>query len=312
MTSKENLSADIAEDSQMRTRKSGFTLVELLVVIGIIAILVSLLLPSLNRARESARRTQCLSNIRQISMAFFMYTGENKGWFPSVAVFGGQLGYPSNTVGHPQMTPTWVGWPEDWIVWRNKQAEDPLEGSIISYMNNPSPSVMRCPSDDTGLRASSFGGIDYPYSYVMNSYLSYGAVYNPHSTMPGFDSPATSPGYNNLNPYKMDYAWRITQVKNSASKALVYEADERVLRDGRGQMASPSSGAAVLNIIMMVAIRHDAKRVIPDNIPTAGPSGPIETNVNVDRRGNVGFVDGHADYLSRREAHSRSTFSPKY
>ena len=94
----------------MKTRKPGFTLVELLVVIGIIAVLVSLLLPSLNRARESARRAKCLSNIRQISQAFVMYTNEHGGWFPSVAVFGTGIGYPVNT-GHPDMTPTWVGWP---------------------------------------------------------------------------------------------------------------------------------------------------------------------------------------------------------
>src|SRR3982751_4199907 len=106
----------------MKTRKPGFTLVELLVVIGVIAILISLLLPSLNRARESARRTQCLSNIRQISQAFFMYTNESKGWFPSVAVFGTGIGYPVLT-GDPGMTPTWVGWPEDWIVWRLKQVD---------------------------------------------------------------------------------------------------------------------------------------------------------------------------------------------
>lgn len=59
----------------------GFTLVELLVVIGIIAVLVAMLLPALQRAKENANRTACASNVRQWCQALIMYAQENRGWF---------------------------------------------------------------------------------------------------------------------------------------------------------------------------------------------------------------------------------------
>ena len=65
-----------------RCGRGAFTLIELLVVIGIIAVLISILLPTLNRAREAAKRTQCLSNLRQISIYLNMYANANRQQVP--------------------------------------------------------------------------------------------------------------------------------------------------------------------------------------------------------------------------------------
>src|SRR5690348_14980544 len=62
--------------------RRGFTLVELLVVIGIIAVLIGILVPTLSRAREAAKRTQCLSNLRQIYTMLNMYANQFHGPVP--------------------------------------------------------------------------------------------------------------------------------------------------------------------------------------------------------------------------------------
>ena len=92
-----------------RPRAGGFTLVELLVVVGIIAILISLLLPALNKAREQANSIKCMSNLRQICEGLFAYTAENKGYIVPSYNLPQTPGSPTNWTSGPGIIMD--GWP---------------------------------------------------------------------------------------------------------------------------------------------------------------------------------------------------------
>ena len=84
----------------MKTARHPFTLIELLVVIAIIAILASMLLPALSTAREKARSSQCISNLKQLGLYSFLYTEDNAGRLPKDG---------ANKIEGSTTTTTWVG-----------------------------------------------------------------------------------------------------------------------------------------------------------------------------------------------------------
>ncbi len=110
----------------MKTR--AFTLIELLVVIAIIAVLMAILMPSLRAARDQAKRVHCVSNVKTLSLAWFMYKDENDD-----KLVGGHT-----TAGH------WVLAPSGNSVEQKKDAI--RQGALFPYVND-TVDVYRCPAD---------------------------------------------------------------------------------------------------------------------------------------------------------------------
>jgi prepilin-type N-terminal cleavage/methylation domain-containing protein len=128
------------------TAKSGFTLIELLVVIAIIAILAAILLPVLSRAKIKAYGIQCVNNLRQLSMAWIIYSGENNDWL----VQSGQ----NPTCTDPVPTAYLPGNPlANWVLGAvNTGAGSAAtnlvfieDGLLFPYVNNVA--VYKCPAD---------------------------------------------------------------------------------------------------------------------------------------------------------------------
>ena len=253
-------------------RSAGFTLVELLVVIGIIALLMSILMPALGKAREQARVAQCLSNLRQIGNAHLMFAQEHNGYMV-------KAWFNSDPLYDVSKSPS--GQKKEWNYRDEFPAETTWEWSyILAQYLSKSEGAFRCPSDDT------------PDADVNRYGSAFYVVNLPDGTREGYPR-SYRLNISNLPSGPFD-AIKIAQLKRSSEAIIVAEGRRGAVdNNGYNQLATNEGANQALvtpTRVDNIAYNRHGKRA---NAGTVGAGRAPEAFRN--GRACYLFADGHAE-----------------
>lgn len=132
-------------EDRMKARTNIFTIIELLIVIGVIAVLISMLLPALNKAREKVKSIECLNRYKQLGLAFNLYSSDYSGYFPACINISTGTNYNPDATGAGMDNYVW-----DWM--------------LFPYFNTQN--LLYCP-----LYAKFYDGNHHTRTYIMGMHI---------------------------------------------------------------------------------------------------------------------------------------------
>lgn len=249
-----------------RTPRAAFTLVELLVVIGIISVLTGMLLPVVGRARQAAYRTVCLSNLRQMGQLLAMYVADHNGMLPPAnhdATFWGTGGSGSpggdGTAWYTRL---------QYALTRKGTALNPPDGDEARL----SPAAFVCPvSRSPEPLLQDVAGANYGWNGLMGVNL---------------DSPRISGG--------RGFSYKLTELKGVSGLILIGDrwGFNGGSADGNWNLSPPPPAP---NFV-----------IPNDDVRVASPNSASAIRANHRRRANFLFADFHADSLSPSDTYAGS------
>src|SRR5438552_656686 len=200
VTPRPSLTRGFSQGVDLMQRRRAFTLVELLVVIGIIAVLIALLLPALGKAQRHARQVVCMSNERQLIQAVIMYAGDWKGVFPGGPGF-------INGVYYPRL----AAWDTEAQNPYSCNADEQWGPTFLAKYVTKSTKIAGCPGEpDVQTTGTSFASKRTSYQYPMS------LVYKPEEVQ----FPSMSGITGNAAPQTPQ---KLANVRHQASKIIIME-----------------------------------------------------------------------------------------
>lgn len=283
------------------SRGRAFTLVELLVVIGIIGLLISILLPALNRAREQARTVKCSSNMRQIYQYTMMYVQDNRGMLPVP---------PSVLDGAPPTTTYPLAFYFSGGATNLAQA-DFSQGTLVEYMSTSIDArrqLFTCPSDMNGAGTSALGTtttvVIGNFSYSFNGMLNWSFTGVSGSSIPNYWGKHT-PGVVDPNG-KYFQAVKMSRIMHPASKIFIIEEQSPndalfQYTSGTGTISNPY-GWTSYSTADLPGCRHGNGRY-----PKGPP--PYTSADGNDGIANYIFADGHGETATPWDVQSHTALN---